>query len=191
MSDLIQSVCDVLGMKKINTSGYHPQTDGLVEKFNSTLINLMAKCCETRQHDWDEHLPLLLFAYRSSLQESTRESPFFLLYGRDPRLPTETALSQPESPYQVDVEDYRTELVTQMSRVWTLAKQKIEQAQQAQKIQYDRHATNLEKLRVGDRVMVYMLDQVQGKMRKLARPFHGPYQILSLTPTNAEVTLVG
>jgi len=71
-----------------------------------------------------------------------------------------------------------------------LAKQKIEQAQQAQKMQYDRHETNLEKLRVGDRVMVYMPDQVQGKMRKLARPFHGPYRILSLTPTNAEVTLV-
>lgn len=74
LSELIQGVCDLLGMKKINTLGYHPQTDGLVEKFNSTLINLVAKCCEVRQHDWDEHLPYLLFAYRSLMQESTQES---------------------------------------------------------------------------------------------------------------------
>ena len=44
LSELLRSVCDVLGVKKINTSGYHPQTDGLVEKFNSTLISLISKC---------------------------------------------------------------------------------------------------------------------------------------------------
>jgi transposase InsO family protein len=103
LSDLLQGVCAILGVDKINTSGYHPQTDGLVEKFNSTLINMIAKCCEVQQHDWDEQLPYLLFAYRSSIQESTRESPFCLLYGRDPRLPTETVLSKPVSPYQVDL----------------------------------------------------------------------------------------
>ena len=64
LSDLIKSVCDILGVKKINTSGYHPQTDGLVEKFNSTLINMIAKSCEVAQHDWDEQLPFLLYAYR-------------------------------------------------------------------------------------------------------------------------------
>ena len=173
LSELIQGICDLLGMKKINTSGYHPQTDGLVEKFNSTLINFIAKCCETRQRDWDEHLPHLLFAYRSMMQESTHESPFFLLYGRDPQLPTETVLSKPESPYLVDADDYRTELVAQMSRAWTLARQKIEQAQKAQKTKYDRRANN-PNLRVGDRVMVHNPGKVKGKAWKLARPYHGP-----------------
>ena len=98
MSELIQGVCDQLGVKKMNTSGYHPQTDGLVEKFNYTLIEMVSKCCEVANHDWDQYLPQLLFAYRSLVQESTRESPFFLLYGRDPRLPTETVLTQPISP---------------------------------------------------------------------------------------------
>ena len=44
LSTLVREVCKLLGVKKINTSGYHPQTDGLVEKFNSTLINMVAKC---------------------------------------------------------------------------------------------------------------------------------------------------
>jgi len=189
LSALIQGVCNELGIKKVNTSGYHPQTDGLVEKFNSTLIEMISKCCEVSNHDWDQYLPHLLFAYRSSVQESTRESPFFLLYGRDPRLPTETVLSQPISPYIVDIDDYQCELMTRMSQAWTIAKEKITNAQQAQKIQYDKTAQST-KLSVGDRVMVYMPSEVQGKTRKLARPFHGPYRILTLTPNNAEVVLV-
>ena len=185
LSDLIQGVCDVLGVKKVNTSGYHPQTDGLVEKFNSTLINMVAKCCEVQQHDWDEHLPYLLFAYRSSVQES----PFCLLYGRDPRLPTETVLSKPAPLYPIEIEDYRSELITKLSCVWANAKEKIVGAQQAQKLQYDRTA-KVPDLHIGDRVMVYMPGEVQGKDRKLVRPFHGPYRVVSLTPTNAEVVLV-
>ena len=46
MSTLIQVVCCLLGVKKMNTSGYHPQTDGLVQKFNLTLINMIAKSCD-------------------------------------------------------------------------------------------------------------------------------------------------
>jgi hypothetical protein len=76
-----------------------------------------------------------------------------------------------------------------MSRAWTLAREKIEQAQEKQKEQYDRHAKN-PGLHVGQRVMVHMPSERQGTTWKLARPFHGPYQILSLTPNNAEVMLV-
>ena len=79
LSNLMQEICQLLGVKKLNTSGYHPQTDGLVEKFNSTLINMIAKSCEVKDRDWDERLPYLLFAYRVSSQASTKESPFFLL----------------------------------------------------------------------------------------------------------------
>ena len=113
LSDLMQEVCSLLGIKKINTSGYHPQTDGLIERFNRTLITKHGR-------DWDTRLPYLLFAYRVTVQESTRESPFYLLYGRDPRLPTETALTQPTTPYQVDISDYRTELVAHLSDAWEL-----------------------------------------------------------------------
>lgn len=76
LSTLMQEVCRLLQVKKLNTSGYHPQTDGLVEKFNSTLIEMIAKCASDKPLDWDTRLPYLLFAYRSSAQESTCESSF-------------------------------------------------------------------------------------------------------------------
>ena len=78
---------------------------------------MLLKCVKKHGRDWDTHLPYLLFVYWVSVQESTRESPFFLLYGRDPRLTTETAASHPTTPYQVDVSDYHTELIAQLSDV--------------------------------------------------------------------------
>ena len=105
LSELVLNICKLLDIKKINTSGYHPQTNGLVEKFNSTLIGMLSKSVAKHGRDWDTHLPYLLFAYRTSVQSSTGDSPFFLLYGRGARIPTETVLSQPQTVYQVDMDE--------------------------------------------------------------------------------------
>ena len=94
LSDLSLQMCSLLGMKKVNTSGYHPQTDSLVEKFNCTITNMISKSIEGSIVEWDKQLPMLLFAYRPTVQDSTKESPFFL-YGRDPRLLTASDLTSP------------------------------------------------------------------------------------------------
>ena len=96
LSGLMQEVELLLGFKKVNTMAYHPQTDGLVERFNRTLTAMLAKSVEKRGPEWDERLPYVLFAYRACQQASTQESPFFLLYGRDPKLPTPAVLSPTE-----------------------------------------------------------------------------------------------
>ena len=85
----MEDIYKLMGMHKVSTTGYHPQTDGLVERFNRTLTDMLAKTVDKSGRDWDRHLPHVLFGYRVSPQESTRESPFFLLYGRDAQLPTE------------------------------------------------------------------------------------------------------
>lgn len=88
--------------------------------------------------EWDKQLPYLLFAYRSVVQELTKESPFYLLYDRDPRLPTSTLLEQSRTTYFVDAEDYWTELVTNLKKARELALQSITQAQEKQQTFYDR-----------------------------------------------------
>ena len=139
--------------------------------------------------DWDSRLPYVLFAYRASLQESTRESPFFLLYGRDPRVPTSTVLTSQRNPYTIDIDDYKSELAVNLSQTWKLAQDNIKVAQKRQKIQYDKKTHDVS-LKVGDRVMVLVPTEAKGEKRKLARPFHGPFQVLTVTPTNVEVRLV-
>ena len=189
MSDLVSHVCELLQIKKINTSGYHPQTDGLVERFHQTLIGMLSKYVERHGQDWDRYLPYMLYAYRVSAQESTRESPYFLMFGRDPRQPTEEALSTPTTNYNIDLDDYKSELVKGLSDAWKIAAENIEAAQAHQKSVYDRKSKNVD-YKVGDRVMIHMPHEATGKSAKFARPFFGPYRVISITPTNAEVRLI-
>ena len=64
------------------STAYHPQTNGLVERYNQTLQLSLVKLVNNQQNDWDEYLDGLLFAYRTSVQKSTKITPFELMYGR-------------------------------------------------------------------------------------------------------------
>ena len=179
LSDLIMDICHLTGMKKINTTAYHPQTDGLVENFNRTLRAMLAKHSKQFGMDWDKHLQHLLFAYRTKPHDSTDESPFYLLYGRDARLPTESTLQSSLPLHMLDVGDYHTELVIGLSTAWEMARKSIEKAQSKQKFQYDKKA-KVTSYKISDRVMVYMPHEATGKDRKLALPYHGPYRIIDI-----------
>ena len=60
LSEITCEVCKLLGIEKVNTSGYHPQTDGMVEKFNGTLTNMLSKCAQKHGQDWDKQLTFFL-----------------------------------------------------------------------------------------------------------------------------------
>uniref|UniRef100_A0A8C5Q1T7 Gypsy retrotransposon integrase-like protein 1 n=1 Tax=Leptobrachium leishanense TaxID=445787 RepID=A0A8C5Q1T7_9ANUR len=85
VSRLMKELCHLLKIQALKTSVYHPQTDGLVERFNRTLKGMLRKVVNREGKDWDMLLPYLLFAIREIPQSSTRFSPFELLYGRHPR----------------------------------------------------------------------------------------------------------
>jgi len=123
----------VLIVKKIYTSAYHPQTNSLVEKFNSTLIQMISKSCDVHDRDWDLHLPYLLFAYRASVQEYTGESPLYLVYGTDPRISTETLFSQCRNPYLVYVNDYKEEWSLNLSQAWKNASETFRRLRRSHK----------------------------------------------------------
>ena len=183
LSGLMQEVCNLLGMHKINTTAYHPQCDGLVENFNRTLQTMLAKHAKEFGPSWDVHLQQVLFAYRARPHSSTGESPFYMVYGRDSRLPTETAFSETRTQYQVDAEDYCAELTRGLTKTWQVAKQNIGKAQQRQKVQYDKHSKE-PKYQVAGRVMVFMPHE---KTDKLSLPYHGPYRIVEVLTNGLSV----
>ena len=121
LSKLLQEIAALLGFHKVNTSVYHPQTDGLVERFNRALIDMFAKTAKQNGKNWDGKLPFVLFAYRNAAQVSTGESPFRLLYGCDPKLPTKDALSYLVDRTQADLSNYKTKVVLNMAEAWKLA----------------------------------------------------------------------
>ena len=87
MSGVMQEVSRLLSLQQLTTTPYNPRANGLVERFNGTLKQMLKKMCNERKKDWDRYLPALLFAVRESPQESLGFSPFELLYGRTVRGP--------------------------------------------------------------------------------------------------------
>ena len=155
LSKLLLTICDFMGIKKVNTSANHPQSDALVESFNRTLTDMLAKSVTAGEKEWDEWRPYVLFAYRTTLQASTDESPFFLLYGRVPQLPSDVILSPPMTQNLVHLDDYKTTMMREMSVAWNLAREMIGKAQKRQKHQHDTHSRNAE-FQVEERVFVCM-----------------------------------
>ena len=86
--DWNNSYLDLFGMAS-GAGKWQTQTDGLLEKMNRTLRPILAKHAQQFGPDWDLHWLQLLFAYRVKPQDSTGEAPFYLVYGRNARLPTE------------------------------------------------------------------------------------------------------
>lgn len=155
----------MMGTHKVNTTAYLAQTDGLVERFNRTLIDMIAKSTDSRGRDGDICLPFLLFAYRGTTQASTGELPFLLLYCR------EAALNSPMDRGLIALDDYKTLTVARMTEAWQLVKDRIEVAQKQQKTQNDRRAWP-STFEPGDRVFMYMPAARSGKAYKLVRPYH-------------------
>ena len=189
LSKLMLDVYELMGISKMNTTAYHPQTDGLVEHFNRTLTDMLAKCVERNGKDWDQHLPYVLFAYRSSLQHSTGDSPFFLLYGRDPRLPTDEALHVPTDQRTINIGDYKEQMSQHFSMAWRLAHLGIDKALERQKCSHDKLAKQ-PIIQVEDRVFVFSPSKKRGEAYKLARPFVGPYRVLKLHPNGVDLQLI-
>ena len=85
-SALLNKTLQAFGTDKSRTTAYHPQGDGMVERFNRSLLQLLRSYVETKD-DWEMYLPLVLFAYRTASHASTGLSPYLLMYGREPKTP--------------------------------------------------------------------------------------------------------
>ncbi len=85
MSTVMKETCRQLNVKQLKTSIFHPHTDGLVERFNKTLKQMLRKVIDVDRRNWDQLLPYVFFSIREVPQSSTGLSPFELLYGQRPR----------------------------------------------------------------------------------------------------------
>ena len=85
-SAILKQSLYAFGISKSHTTAYHPEGDGMVERFNRSLLQLLRTYVET-ESDWEKHLPLALYAYRTVVHASTRVSPHILMFGRSPHSP--------------------------------------------------------------------------------------------------------
>lgn len=183
LSLLVAEVCKLYSIKKVNTTSYHPQTDGLVERMNSTLCQTLSMFVSKNHKDWDVFVPAALFAFRTSPSESTGETPFYLLYGREARLPMEVSLLPPGDPIS-SISEHRSRIVKSIEIAQTIARENIARAQQKMKEYYDRTAKE-PNFPEGSKVWVYIPKSKKGLSKKLLHNYHGPYRVVDkLSPVH-------
>ena len=95
-SALFAEVCQLLDIQKTRTTPYHPQSDGMVERYNRTLEMQLSKFADYNQKDWDVHIPMLLMAYRSAIHYTSGCTPAKLMLGRDLKLPIDLIHGRPQ-----------------------------------------------------------------------------------------------
>ena len=174
-SQLLAELYRLLQVRPIRTSPYHPETDGLVERFNQTLKSMLRKAVTDTGKDWDKMIPYLLFAYREVPQASTGFSPFELLYGRDVRGPLDVLRDTWESGTASDenVISYVLSTREKLSQMAEVVKENLTKAQRYQKTWYDKGA-RLREFITGDLVLVLL----PTTSNKLLAQWQGPYQVL-------------
>ena len=96
MANVNDALCKELGIKRSVTSAYHPQTNGLDERTNQTLKTRLAKLVNEKQDNWCDFLEDVAYSIRTQKHSTTKYTPFFLMFGRNPRSPAEVMLIQYE-----------------------------------------------------------------------------------------------
>ena len=176
-------LCKLTGIESRMTSAYHPQTNGLDERFNQTLQRQLLKLIDKEQKEWDLYIDAVLFSYRVSKLDSTKFSPFFLMYGRKAQLPVEFNLGTSE----VDEDEHEFEIpedldldshLQKMIEIHKRALLNIEVAQKRQKKYYNaKHSKDKQKVKVGAFVLVKNSRKLSRKGSKLEQNWMGPYKI--------------
>ncbi len=167
-AEVFHEVCQLLGIRKICTTPLHPQSDGLVECFNRTLTPQLVILTSDHQCGWDRHIPLVLWAYRMAVQESTGCTPAALMFGRELQTPVELVFGSPPKPEIPGVPglEYLQKLQNRLHVVHEAARDRQEAASAKQKRAYDVHSNNRD-FAAGDRVWVYSPKKKKGYSPKL------------------------
>ena len=188
-NQVVNSMCNLFNVRHVLASAYHPQTNGLVERFNKTLCQSLAKYVQQFEEDWDIFIPSVLFAYRTMQHNTTKHEPFFLTYGRSALLPVEFQLPT----YPVDDENIDNlllrrlfSLIAKLPDALSKAKRLIQKSQQESKTRHDNQLKSITGYHVDDRVWLHDTQRKEkSHSHKLSPKWIGPFQIHTVLQNDA------
>ena len=173
-SCILTSLCKAFGVKKSHTTPYHPMGDGLVERMNRSLLTLLRSYVD-REDDWERHLQLLLYVYRTTKHGNTGLSPYEVLFGYIP-----SPLQLPELPGTVvpDPSEYCTVLKRKLSELREIVDENIVYSAEHQQASYGIHSTHPQ-FRIGQQALLN-----NPTREKLSPHWTGPWTVLSMKGPN-------
>ena len=166
-SEVIEELCKIASVDKSRTTPYHPQGNGMAERFNSTLLNMLGCLEDDKKVDWKSYVPSLVHAYNSTKHDSTTYTPHFLMFGRHPRLAIDAFLGiEPDKcTGKMSKSTYVSKLKARLNFAYRIASKEAKKQGKRHKKRYDLRVRDC-KLAVGDRVLIKNVG-LQGK-HKLA-----------------------
>ncbi|XP_048251763.1 uncharacterized protein LOC124124353 [Haliotis rufescens] len=177
MSRMIKELCSILGISQSRTTPYHPMCNGMTERFNRTLLNMLGTLKPDQKYDWKGFVGPLVHAYNATRHESTGYSPFYLMFGREARLPIDLAFGIEINKDKQTLTSYVKALKTRLEQSYKIATSASREAQKKQKTGYDVKARGAT-VQSGDRVLVKIL-AFEGKHKLSDKWEEDPYIVLS------------
>ena len=180
---LLEEMCKLWGVEKIRTSPFHPQTNSSAESYNRTIIKYMRAILDNSLTlEWEEMLPSMMLAYNTHIHRSTKESPFFLTFAHDPRLPY-FDIAKPKLMYH---DNYATDSFRQVQQAYGQVYENMEEARQIREEYYNKKAKE-RKFQAGDRVLVYFPNVPTGINQKFYKRWRLFTVLRAVGPVNVEI----
>jgi len=152
-SQFFTSLCEFMGIKKIRTSPYHPQTNGQCERFNATLVQLLGTLDTVKKDFWREHIASVVSAYNTTKNSATGVTPFERLVGWPARLPVDVEFGLRPAPAEQDLGNYVERLKKRQAWIRKKAQDTYDR-QVARNEDRRKRCTKQAQLRVGDEVLL-------------------------------------
>jgi hypothetical protein len=187
-SELMAELYELMDIRRIRTSPFDPQTDGITERFNQTLKRMLASFVNKKQDNWDGLLLMLTFAYNSATHRAMGHTPFEVLYGRKPRIPLDLMIDslkdEPANATRTTTSDliqltdrWVVDLEFNLKEIFERVKKSRDVAMAKAKIYYDRKARPGE-YKVGELVLVDLKQVKKGQSKKLANRWQGSFIVI-------------
>lgn len=189
VSKLMMEVYKLLKIQKLQTTPYHPQANGMIERTHRVLKEILSHFVEKDQKEWDRFLPYVVMAYRNMTHSATGETPFYLLHGRDFAFPFDDIINPRRIKYDI-AENYGSELMQRLHIVYQEVRDKLRKAAERQE-KYQKKS-RIKDIQIGDLVFIRDLATQIGIAKKLTRKWKGPYRVLEKnSPVNFTVKAPG
>ena len=176
-SKLMTSLCKALNIKRTFTSALSPMSNGMLEKFHLFLGNALKLTVDENQRDWDTRLPHLLLAYRTTHQRSIDDTPAFVVYGADLKLPTQLLTATRDNPNNLDAHYKGTEVSIKFQEARETYRKVMEKHTSKSREDANKNRTT-NHYKVGDIVLMRKPLTTANKSQKLHRPYVGDFRII-------------